>query len=311
MLRASSLEESVKRIAVGIFALLAEAEGAVHGVAPDDVSFHEVGAWDSIADIVGASVIIAALDASRWTVGAVPLGSGRVRTAHGPLPVPAPATARLLQGFATIDDGVAGERVTPTGAAILRYLNPGRSQAGGPRILGPSGIGFGSRRLPGLSNCVRVLAFETPAQADIDRIGVIEFEIDDASGEDLARGLDFIRAHAGVQDIIQAPVFGKKGRMMVHVRILASPADLDGVIALCFRETTTIGLRHAILQRSVLPRSTMRVEVEGLDVGVKTVSRGAVTTAKAEADDVAAVAGHAERRRIRGAAERKALEQDE
>ena len=311
MLNASPLDAAVREAAIGIFALLAEAEGAVHGVEPDAVTFHEVGAWDSIADIVGAAAIIAAVGAGRWTVGAVPLGSGRVMTAHGPLPVPAPATARLLQGFAVIDDGVAGERVTPTGAAILRYLCNDASPAAGPRILGRSGVGFGTRRLPGLSNCVRVLAFEeagVPAAAD--RVAVLEFEIDDASGEDIARGLDVIRAHAAVHDAIQAPVFGKKGRMMTHLRILADPSGLDEVVALCFRETPTIGLRHGVVHRAVLPRHAVRVAVDGCAVGVKVVERGDMRTAKAEADDVASAAGHAGRVERRRAAERAALERD-
>jgi len=309
MLNAAPLAAPVRETAIGIFSLLAEAEGAVHGIEPDRVTFHEVGAWDSIADIVGAATIIAAVGARRWTVGAVPLGSGRVRTAHGPLPVPAPATARLLEGFAVIDDGVAGERVTPTGAAILRYLCREAPAAAGPRILGRSGIGFGTRRLPGLSNCVRVLAFEeadTPAAGD--RVAVIEFEIDDASGEDIARGLEIIRAHAAVHDAIQAPVFGKKGRMMTHLRILADPACLDEVVALCFRETPTIGLRHGVVQRAVLPRRPVRVTVDGREVGVKLVERGDMRTAKAEADDVASASGHAGRTALRRAAERAAHE---
>ncbi|KGM30320.1 nickel pincer cofactor biosynthesis protein LarC, partial [Inquilinus limosus] len=111
-LEASALDPAVRDHAIAIFRHLAEAEARVHGVAVEAVSFHEVGAWDSIADIVGAAHLIAAVGATRWTVGAIPLGSGRVRTAHGPLPVPAPATALLLQGFAVIDDGVGGERVT-------------------------------------------------------------------------------------------------------------------------------------------------------------------------------------------------------
>ncbi|MDQ0391511.1 LarC family nickel insertion protein [Labrys monachus] len=311
MLAASPLDPPVRAAAIGMFALLADAEGAVHGVDPDAVTFHEVGAWDSIADIVGAAVIVAAVGARRWTVGAVPLGSGRVEMAHGSLPVPAPATARLLTGFAVIDDGVPGERVTPTGAAILRYLCGDAAPVAGARILGRSGVGFGTRCLPGLSNCVRVLAFgDMPASAATDEVAVIEFEIDDASGEELARGLDFIRAHAAVHDAIQAPVFGKKGRMMTHVRVLAEPAALEEIVALCFRETTTIGLRHAVQRRAVLPRQARRVAVGAHAIGVKIVERGDVRTAKAEADDVASVAGHAGRAALRHAAERSALEND-
>ena len=114
----SRLDEPVKHRAIAIFQLLADAEAEVHGQSVDAVAFHEVGAWDSIADIVGAAFLISRLNA-RWTVGSLPQGSGRVKTAHGYLPVPTPATVLLLQGFDFHDDGVAGERVTPTGAAIL------------------------------------------------------------------------------------------------------------------------------------------------------------------------------------------------
>ncbi len=147
--------------ALGIFGCLAEAEARVHGVAPDEVVFHEVGAADSVADIVAAAWVIAAVGPTAWSVGALPLGSGTVRTAHGPMPVPAPATALLLEGFAVRDDGVGGERVTPTGAAILRHL--GCAGAGLPRTatLRGSGTGFGSRRLPGMSNCLRALVLDT------------------------------------------------------------------------------------------------------------------------------------------------------
>jgi uncharacterized protein (DUF111 family) len=137
--------------AVQIFTLLAEAEAWVHGIEVERVAFHEVGAWDSIADIVGAAALIAALGATRWSSSPVPLGSGRVTTAHGVLPVPAPATARLLTGMTTVDDGVAGERVTPTGAAILRYLCPPAENAAASlaaRKLIACGTGFGSRAAP-------------------------------------------------------------------------------------------------------------------------------------------------------------------
>ena len=152
-------------------------------------------------------------------VDAINLRLRRIRSVHGLLPVPAPATAILQEGFLTIDDGVAGERVTPTGAAILRHLCDPSDQAREPRRLVGSGYGFGARRMPGLSNCLRVLAFETldahPAQ---EKIVVLECEIDDQTGEDIAHAVDHLRAHAGVLDVVQAPAFGKKGRMKTQLR---------------------------------------------------------------------------------------------
>ncbi|MFL5335319.1 MAG: nickel insertion protein, partial [Geminicoccaceae bacterium] len=179
-IEASSVPVGVKRHAVGIFARLADAEAHVHGIEVEAVTFHEVGSADSIADIVAAAWLIDALDGAAWSVGPLPLGSGQVRTAHGVMPVPAPATARLLEGFAVLDDGIAGERVTPTGAAILRHLAP-VSRAGLTGRIARSGFGFGTRRLPGISNVLRVLALEAdpvrPQAGTHRELAVIGFEV--------------------------------------------------------------------------------------------------------------------------------------
>ena len=312
---ADTLSPTVATHALGIFGVLAEAEAEVHGVRVDDVEFHEVGAWDSIADIVGAAVLVDRLGATRWTASALPLGSGRVRTAHGPMPVPAPATALLLRGYEVIDDGIAGERVTPTGAAILRYLvAPRRIDAPpSPRALVKSGVGFGTKHLPGVSNCVRVLVFDELASATIGggglhrELAVIEFEVDDQSAEDLAIGLDRLRRHDAIFDVIQAPVFGKKGRMMTAIRLLARPSAIDDAIEACFRETTTIGLRHRLVHGAALPRRAATVDVDGRAIRVKTVERPGGTTVKAESDDALTHDTHRERRLLRNEAERLAL----
>ncbi|MCJ2037307.1 LarC family nickel insertion protein [Methylobacterium sp. J-068] len=312
-LQGAPLAPAVRTHAIGIFSRLAEAEARVHGIGVDAVAFHEVGAWDSIADIVAAAHLIAALEATAWSVSALPLGSGRVRTQHGPLPVPAPATSLLLEGFATLDDGIPGERVTPTGAAILRHLRAiVPPAAAGPRLLKASGIGFGTRTLPGISNCLRVLVYEEDEaaprrSAEHRELGVIEFEVDDQSGEDLAMGLDRLRAHPDIFDVVQMPVFGKKGRMMIHVRALARASAIEGAIAACFTETTTIGLRHRIVSGAALPRRLETVAVEGLPVRVKIVARPDGASAKAEADDALAREGHAGRAALRRTAEAMAL----
>ncbi|MCX8256481.1 hypothetical protein RHAL1_03398 [Beijerinckiaceae bacterium RH AL1] len=310
----ADLPDTVRDHAVGIFTHLAEAEAEVHGIAVADVAFHEVGAWDSIADIVAAACLIVSTGATTWSVGSLPLGSGRVTTAHGLLPVPAPATAILLRGFEMLDDGIAGERVTPTGAAILRHL---RDTAGATpprrRVMGRSGLGFGMRKLAGVSNCLRVLVFDDVAAGaggSHRELGVIEFEVDDQSPEDLAMGLDRLRAHADIFDVVQIPVYGKKGRMMMHVRVLARSGAIDDAIAACFRETTTIGLRHHVVSGAALPRDIREIEVDGATVRVKRVDRPGGRTAKAEADDAMAHETHARRASIRRRAERLALSDD-
>ena len=268
----SGLDADVKKHALAIFNLLAEAEAKVHGVEVDAVTFHEVGAVNSIVDIVAAAQLISLIRADRWTSAPLPIGSGRINSAHGILPIPAPAAALLLQGLPVIDDGVPGERVTPTGAALAAYLidRHARSDA---RILrmSRSGVGFGGRTLSGVSNCLRALAFDeaTPlarstVAGSIDRrqLAVITFEVDDQSPEDLAAELDHIRGLPEVFDVTQTSVVGKKGRMAVHVQILVSPRELDNVIVACFEETTTIGLRHQLTEGAVLRRRLETIEIE-------------------------------------------------
>jgi len=139
-LEASDLSGGTLHRTLDIFTHLAHAESTVHGIPVSDVTFHEVGAWDSIADIVAAAHVIESVGAASWSTNPLPLGAGRVNTAHGQLPVPVPAVVELLKGFAFHDDGLPGERVTPTGAAILRHLEPGSSPPNG--TLGRSGTGF-------------------------------------------------------------------------------------------------------------------------------------------------------------------------
>ena len=300
-LAGAALDEQTRGHAIGIFTRLAEAEARVHATSSDAIYFHEVGAWDSIADIVAAAWLIGQLAAARWTIGALPLGGGRVRTAHGLLPVPAPATALLLEGFQTIDDGIGGERVTPTGAAIVRHLcDPQPSHRHARRLVG-SAHGFGTRALAGISNCLRVLAFETeaPAARATDRIVVLECEIDDQTGEDLALATDHLRMLDGVLDVIQAPVFGKKGRLMTQLRVLAAETAEDDVATAIFHETTTLGLRRLAVERTILRRETTSVEAGGRAVRVKLADRPKGRTAKVETDDLADVAGAGPRRSLR------------
>lgn len=315
----SQLEADAKKHAIAIFALLAKAEASVHGIDEAAVAFHEVGAVDSIVDIVAAGQLIALIGAKRWTSGPLPLGSGRVKTAHGLLPAPAPATAILMQGLQTIDDGIAGERVTPTGAAIARYLIAAQGAAQRrPRLMSRSGTGFGSRTLPGVSNCLRALVFDDVApgasEGLIERrqLGVITFEIDDQTAEDLAVALDHIRALPGALDATQSFVVGKKGRAATHVQVLVTPDALEEAIAVCFEETTTIGLRYQVTEGAILRRRFESVEIAGEKLQVKIVDRpGRALTGKAEAADVASERTHVARERLRREAEALAVQRGE
>ena len=301
----SGLAGPVAERAAAIFTVLAEAEAEVHGIPIEDVTFHEVGAWDSIADVVCAAWLIDSLGPATWSSAPLPLGGGLVRTAHGMLPVPAPATAILLRGCPTRHDGVEGERVTPTGAAILRHLEPAFDLAGLEGRIAGTGHGFGTRRLPGMSNVLRALVVEPVQEPHAWReetIGVCSFEVDDQTAEDLAVGLERLRAADGVLDVVQTPVIGKKGRMAASVRVLARPAVREPLIERCFAETATLGVRWQTVRRAALEREEAVADVAGESVRIKRAHRaGGEVTVKAEMDDVASAdggrAGREERRR--------------
>ncbi len=289
-LNEAELPAGTRERAQDIFARLAVAEGAVHGADPEDVTFHEVGAWDSIADIVGAAHLIEQSGDARWSLSSLPMGAGKVKSAHGDLPLPAPAVVELLKGFTLHDDGLKGERITPTGAAILAHLGPAQDTPQQSQRLMESGIGFGTKTFPGISNVLRVLKFESLGSGLAeDQVAVLRFEIDDQSAEDLAVGLDNIRALDGVLDVLQTPAFGKKGRIVAQVQILSQADAREAVTAACFDETTTLGLRWELSRRAVLQHQ------QAGDVKMVVRPSGA-TTAKAEMDRVAeSGGGHAGR----------------
>ena len=184
----SGIKQEIRENALGIFKCLAEAEALVHGIDVEEVVFHEVGAVDSMVDVLAASVILDAYHEANWFLGSLPLGRGEVQTAHGKLPLPAPAVVELLKGFDFHDDGETGERVTPTGAAILRFLTENRGLSQKPetfkRKLLSSGQGFGSRKLKTKSNLLRILVFgPEETSPEEDRIAVLGFEVDDQTVE--------------------------------------------------------------------------------------------------------------------------------
>jgi uncharacterized protein (TIGR00299 family) protein len=303
-IRTADLADGSAQQAIAILTLIAEAEATIHQIPVADVHFHEIADWDSLLDVVAAGSIAAALPSARWTVSSLPRGGGLVRTQHGMLPVPAPATATLLTGFIWRDDGVSGERVTPTGAAILRHLvGPDGSSSSPAGRLIATGTGVGTRTLPGIPNVLRALVFDTAqGLATHEQITILNFEIDDMTGEEIAVAADRLRSVEGVLDLTIGQVQGKKGRMMQSFRLLARPDRTDGIIERCFLETSTIGLRVEEAMRVVLPRRIARTTAGGMEIGIKTVERGGRTTTKAESDDLAADS-LASRRRLKQLAE--------
>ncbi len=302
---AATLDAGIRTAALGIFTVLAEAEAVVHGIDVGGVVFHEVGAYDSLADILAAAAIIAALGPCRWSIGPIPRGRGLVRTSHGLLPVPGPAALELLKGFVLMDDGEEGERVTPTGAAIVRFLSPSLDADPVPRCLIGAGTGFGTRKLQSRSNILRASVFAEPQTAPQSApVEVMRFEVDDQTGEDLAAALDHLRGSADVIDVCQWPVLGKKGRQAAAIQVLSKPEGAVRVVREIFNETTTLGVRRATVSRTALRREIH--EFQG--VPVKLARRPKGVSAKAEMSSLAPVKGAGARQARRRSAEDGAVD---
>jgi uncharacterized protein (TIGR00299 family) protein len=259
LLKRARLEPDARALAGDIFERIAEVEAKLHGTKVDRVSFHEVGAYDSIADVVGVAAAIAHLAPA--SIGSLPpvIGTGHVHTAHGPVPVPAPATAELLAGIPVVFDG-DGELTTPTGAAILAAVVD-RFGAPPPLVLRATGYGAGTKQLADRPNVLRVLAGELlgePDAAPAPEVILLEANIDDMSGELVAPLFDAL-ADAGAVDVWSAPILMKKGRPAVQVSALAPPDAVSAVERAFFRNSTTLGLRRRPLERVVLARSFIKV----------------------------------------------------
>jgi uncharacterized protein (TIGR00299 family) protein len=296
-IEAARLSGTAAAHALGILLVLAEAEAAIHGVPVDEVHFHELADWDSLMDVVAAGSVISAVGEASWSVDALPLGGGQVKTQHGWLPVPAPATASLLQGYAWRSDGIDGERVTPTGAAIIRHLvAPGTAQAAPEGTLAASGYGAGTKHFPALANVLRVMAFEAPPATETGRdvAASVQFDIDDMTGEEIGVAAERLRGVAGVLDLALVAAQGKKGRPVTMFHLLAEAAALQRCCDAIFAQTSTIGLRWTLCERRILPRS-VREPGEGLRVKEVRRPDGRMTR-KVESDDLQALDGLQERR---------------
>ena len=279
------LSDWVKERALRAFQLVGEAEGKVHGVAPAKVHLHEVGAIDAVLDIVGAIEGFEQLGVEAIYNLPVAVGNGWVKAVHGRLPVPAPATTILLEGFEIAAGGpVEGEATTPTGAALLRVLS-----AGAPpdrwRIAG-SGWGAGERDPEHYPNALRILVAETAAEAA--RVVLLATDVDDMSPE-YVEPLRQALVTAGALDVQTWPVQMKKGRQGFRVEVMVPEALADAVTAELFRHSTTAGVRRWFAERATLPRHHLTVRLDGVDVRVKVLEQGGVRV-KPEYEDVLAAA---------------------
>ena len=280
----------VKEQADAAFTLVAEQEAAIHGTTVERVHLHEVGAVDAILDIVGSIWGFELLGVRTVFCGAITCGDGVVTAAHGTMPVPAPATMRLLEGH-LIRTGPAGsgELVTPTGAALVRVLSSGPEPDS--YIPRHSGFGAGTKEFPDRANALRIVLADTAGNGiPIEEVHVLTCEVDDMTPEYLSAAADRLRA-AGALDVLLQSVLMKKGRAATRIEVLAPPAQADDLETLLLLETTSIGVRHSVVRRKALPRTMRNVMVLGHQIALKMVDLAdGRRRAKPEFDDVQRVA---------------------
>ena len=265
----SSLEPEIKERGLQIFARLAEAEGKIHGVAPERVHFHEVGATDSIVDILSAAIGAHHLKIEAFHFSRIPLGRGVTRSRHGPLPLPGPATLELLKGLPVQWIDLEGETVTPTGAAIIATLGSHFGEA--PQMtVEKIGYGAGEKEFPDRPNVLRLVLGQDEVAWEQDEMVVIETNIDDMNPEFYDYVLDRLFA-AGARDVFLSPIQMKKNRPGTLLRIIAEPALREKLAEIVFRETTTIGLRYYPVKRVTLKRTASRVKTKFGTVKVKII----------------------------------------
>ncbi len=292
MIRGSRLPAPVRKRAVDIFEKLAVSEGRVHQMLPEEVEFHEVGAIDSIVDIVGTAIGLEALEVDRFVCSPINIGSGFIRCQHGVYPVPAPATATLLSNAPVYSKHVEAELVTPTGAAILAATIDRFGPMNGFAIE-KVGYGAGNKSFDQFPNCLRLFLGREEGTHDSDprdEVFVLEANIDDMSAENLAYAGERL-LEVGALDVLTIPAMMKKGRPG-HLLQVIVPAGLeDDLSKTMFEETTTIGIRMHPMSRRVLDRELVQVETPDGPAAVKVSSfRGKIVNVSPEYEDCARLA---------------------
>ncbi len=289
LVEGSALSRTGKDRALGLFNRLAQAEAAVHGTSTDQVHLHEVGALDSIIDIVGTVHAIEHLGVDRVEASPLNVGGGTIRSAHGVYPVPAPATLCLLRDTPVYAGPQQVELVTPTGALLVTDYASSFGPLP-PMRVAQVGYGAGARDFPGTPNVTRVVVGEAEGAAGGDRVVVIEAEVDDMNPQFFG-GLIETLLSAGALDAFYTPIYMKKGRPGTLITVVAPPEAREALSALLFRGTTTIGVRYREAARECLARETVVVPTAAGEIRVKVARRdGQVANAAPEFDDCARAA---------------------
>lgn len=272
----STLDKGVKELSISIFKEIAIAEGKVHGIKPEEVHFHEVGAMDSIIDIVGASIAIRSLKADRIISSPIPLGSGWANTMHGRIPIPAPATVEILKGAPIVSTEIPFELTTPTGAAIIKTV----AQGFGPlpdMVIEKTGYGAGKKDFMESANVLRVMlgTAKDERKAHKERAGllVMETNIDDMSPQTAGYLMERL-FEAGALDVFFTPVQMKKSRPGVLLTVLTDEERKEGLLDIIFEESTSIGVRTYPVERECLERKVVRAKTPYGVVRVKVSLRG-------------------------------------
>jgi hypothetical protein len=272
MLEQASLPERVRTRALAVFEALAIAEGKVHGLLPDEVHFHEVGALDAIVDIVGSCAALESLNIDQVASGPVAVGVGSISAAHGILPNPPPAVVNLLEGIPTVSVNVDMELTTPTGAAIVKAL----ADCVGPMpdmIISGSGYGAGARDLVDRANVTQVVVgtsahVETGNEIRVETVTELSTNLDDVTGEVLGHAISQL-VDAGALDAWATPIVMKKGRPAHTLSVLATPTDAPRLVDMMMSTTGTLGVRTRQIERTVAARRMVTVSVDGQHIDVK------------------------------------------
>lgn len=258
IIEAGRLSNDVKKNSIEVFEVIALEEGKIHNRPPGEIHFHEVGATDSIVDIVGTFWGLEFLGIGPITASALPLSSGFTETVHGRIPLPAPATVALLKGIPVYDSGLKYELVTPTGAALVKAV-AGSFGMMPPMIVETVGYGVGGRELQDRPNLLRIILGRTQLEDQIETIVLLEANLDDTNPEWIGFMMDRL-FEAGALDVVLCPVQMKKNRPGILVQVMGKPQQRDELMDIIFRESTTLGVRFRYSQRKVLERSVAEID---------------------------------------------------
>ena len=280
-----NVSAKVKADALAVYGLIAEAESKAHGKPVTDIHFHEVGTMDAVADIVGVCVLLEQINPDRIVVSPIATGFGQVRCAHGILPVPAPATANIIEGIPTYSGNVEGELLTPTGAALLKHFADG---FGSRPILAISKTGYGMGKKDfEKANMLRTFIGEEQNDDD-DKVIEMSCNVDDMTGEEIGYATGVLM-NSGALDVFTTPVYMKKNRPGILITCIVKPEDKEKFAKLVFEHTTTIGIRYTAMDRFRLARHGEKVMTKFGEVSVKVSEGFGVTKVKPEYDDVAGI----------------------